>query len=145
MTCLFIDFSTSDGNNCENQSTWTNFIQMRFVEGTIKVYFFTSLIFFLCVMFSYLLHNFPICKVVWFNFKICWISQNPDKFLIYFYFVEIKNVGYWSCVGGSEPEKGTMRKSSTCRFRIVNNNLGRHIIYSPFIWFLSSHNLQIIL
>ena len=94
--------------------------------------------FFLCVMFSYLLHNFPICKVVWFNFKICWISQNPDKFLIYFYFVEIKNVGYWSCVGGSEPEKGTMRKSSTCRFRIVNNNLGRHIIYSPFIWFLSS-------
>ena len=88
-------------------------------------------------MFSYPLHNFPICKVVWFNFKICWILQNPDKFLIYFYFVEIKNVGYWSCAGEAESKKGPMEKSSTCRFRIVNNNLGCHIIYSPFIWFFA--------
>ena len=40
-------------------------------------------------------------------------------------------------------KKGPMEKSSTCRFRIVNNNLGCHIIYSPFIWFLSSNDLQI--
>ena len=80
-----------------------------------------------------LIHNFSICKVVWFNFKICWISQNPDKFLIYFYFVEIKNVGYWSCAVEAKLEKGPMEKSSTCRFRIVNNNLGCYIIYSPFI------------
>ena len=104
-------------------------------EGTVAafiVYFNKiSLIFFR--VFQSLIHNFSICKVVWFNFKICWISQNPDKFLIYFYFVEIKNVGYWSCAVEAKLEKGPMEKSSTCRFRIVNNNLGCYIIYSPFI------------
>ena len=126
-------FSLVMVSDCENQSTWANLITL-FNWVYIKL---NPLLEFLCDMFSYPLHNFPICKVVWFNFKICWILQNPDKFLIYFYFVEIKNVGYWSCAGEAESKKGPMEKSSTCRFRIVNNNLGCHIIYSPVIWFFA--------